>query len=121
LAAGLCVLCGKLPHTAGSKACQGCYLKQMSGWVFKNQRHAAELQDLWEKCGGRCAYTGLPLTLGVDAELDHIVPESRGGTHDVSNLQWIHFMVNQMKFDYPEADFLAMVAAIYRHRVAPGA
>lgn len=95
-------------------------MKHYSGELFGKVRHAQELQDLWERQGGKCAYSGLPLTLGLDAEIDHIIPESGGGPTEIGNLQWVHTMVNQMKFCYPERDFLAMVEMIYCYRCAQG-
>ncbi len=122
LAAGLCWMCGKEKHIDGTVAgiCTGCYVKQTARAVCGSSRWAAALQVAFDGQGGICPYSGLKLTLGVDTEPDHRIPSSRGGSSDVSNIQWVHVMVNQMKYSYPEDDFLRMVEAIYRHRITPG-
>ena len=119
MADGLCTICGRVPHTANSSVCEGCYFKQVSMWRVKSQRIAGDIKAIWERQGGRCAYTGRKLTLGVDAELDHIVPESAGGSNEADNAQWTHMLANSMKFSQSEEAFLAMVSEIYHHRCAP--
>lgn len=120
LADGLCAYCGKerLPEGALT-TCPKCYLTRLASDLLGTRKAAADLLSLFERQGGICPYSGLKLTLGVDCEIDHKTPESRGGASDISNLQWVHKMVNQMKFHYPETDFLAMVGRIYRHCIAP--
>lgn len=56
----------------------------------------SQLRGLIEKQGYCCALTGIPLEPN-DAELDHVVPVSGGGTHAISNLQVLHKAVNRMK------------------------
>lgn len=45
-----------------------------------------------------CALCGMPLTF-EEATLDHIVPLSKGGTNDISNLQLAHKKCNWEKGD----------------------
>lgn len=59
------------------------------------------------------------LTLGRDAELDHRVPIAKGGSNGPENVQWVHSVINQMKWSYSESDFLSFVKAIYDHRLTP--
>ena len=58
---------------------------------------------------GRCALSGVTLTLDKDASLDRI-DSSKG--YVVGNVQWVHKVVNQMKNDMPEQEFLAWVKLI---------
>ncbi len=44
---------------------------------------------VWERCGGRCAITGLKIHLGEPHEFDHIIPLALGGRHAESNLQLV--------------------------------
>ena len=55
-----------------------------------------ELMQLIEQQGYRCALTGKTLTPQT-ARLDHKVPVSEGGSHDVSNLHWVLDIVNTAK------------------------
>jgi 5-methylcytosine-specific restriction endonuclease McrA len=64
-----------------------CYLKDTAGRHLGSRRRWKELQELFERQGRRCALSGVPLTLGCDTEVDHIVPRSRGGANDITNLQ----------------------------------
>ena len=50
---------------------------------------------VYNKFGGRCAYTGRPL--GSDWQVDHIVPREQGGTDDMSNLLPALRIVNHYK------------------------
>jgi hypothetical protein len=36
---------------------------------------------------------------GAEIAIDHIVPVSKGDTHDLSNLQVVHYERNQLKFN----------------------
>jgi CRISPR/Cas system Type II protein with McrA/HNH and RuvC-like nuclease domain len=54
-----------------------------------------QLIELFEKQGGRCALTDVKLK--SNASIDHIVPRSRGGTDDISNLRWVSWLANKMK------------------------
>jgi hypothetical protein len=67
---------------------------------------------VYEQQQGRCAYTGIELIPGLTASLDHIIPTSRGGTHDESNLQWVTKQINCMKTDMTHDEFLAMCQLI---------
>jgi hypothetical protein len=75
---------------------------------------AAALERLWLAQGGRCAVTGVALSPGDGASLDHITPRSRGGTHDPSNLRWVLTAVNTAKSNLTDAEFLALCAAVVR-------
>lgn len=46
--------------------------------------------------GTRCAYCGVLLTKN-NATIDHIIPLSRGGTHDVKNRCWCCQKCNRSK------------------------
>ncbi len=50
---------------------------------------------VYDKFGGRCAYTGTPLK--DDWQVDHIVPKEQGGTDDINNLYPAQRIVNHYK------------------------
>jgi 5-methylcytosine-specific restriction endonuclease McrA len=57
---------------------------------------------------GRCVYTGRALVFGVNAEHDHVVPRSRGGSNLIENLFWSDGEINRAKGDRTPAEFLAL-------------
>lgn len=56
---------------------------------------------LWKKQRGLCNYCGTPLVRRGDkytqTTIDHIVPRSRGGGHNLENLQLLHAKCHAMK------------------------
>jgi DNA-binding CsgD family transcriptional regulator len=62
----------------------------------KGRATSAELMRLIEKQNYKCALSGVDLTPKV-AEVDHIIPRSKGGSDHISNLQWVHKRINRMK------------------------
>lgn len=68
---------------------------------------------LWHKQRGRCAMTGK--RLNRSAELDHIIPVSKGGKNEPSNLQWLAPEVNQCKNDMTVDEFMAVCINVLSH------
>lgn len=64
----------------------------------------SDLREMWERQKGLCGLTGRPLIPG-DAQVDHILPQARGGSHDLSNLRWVCRQANQAKRDLTDAEF----------------
>ncbi|MCK9458317.1 MAG: hypothetical protein M0R80_01585 [Proteobacteria bacterium] len=113
LSEGRCAYCEN--KRINGQTCLKHYLQITSQSHFKNISKANDLYNLFLKQNGICPYTGKKLTLGVDASLDHIVPKSRGGSEDVSNLQWVYNQVNFMKIDMFENEFLNLVELIHEN------
>lgn len=59
-----------------------------------------------------CHYSGLKITPGFSASIDHRVPRAKGGSHDLSNLVWCHTQINKLKKDYSEKEFINRSANI---------
>ncbi|MHB8590786.1 MAG: HNH endonuclease [Vulcanimicrobiaceae bacterium] len=94
---GLCVKCGT-GLIFGRFLCFDHWFASTANNALKQWDRGPELKALWERQGGRCAITGVALTAD-NVELDHVVPRSRGGTHDASNLRWVVDRFNWLKRD----------------------
>jgi len=67
---------------------------------------ALVLMSKWKSQNGLCALSGRKLDR--QAHIDHILPVSRGGTNEASNLQWLDPMINQAKSNMTDQEFLDM-------------
>ena len=64
-----------------------------------------EIRDLITRQNYRCALSGVELTPDT-AEIDHVIAVRDGGTHDISNLQVLHVVVNRMKGTISNDEFI---------------
>lgn len=62
----------------------------------------------------RCALSGVPLD-PENAAIDHIIPVSRGGSHDMTNLQVLHENVNVSKRNMMPEEFIEMCVNVAKH------
>lgn len=60
----------------------------------------------------RCVYSGRILELGINASVDHKIPKFKGGTDDISNLQWVDANVNVSKNCLGEEEFFRLIQDI---------
>ena len=72
---------------------------------------------LLEIQGHLCALSGIRLDID-NAELDHKIPVARGGTNDLSNLQWIHKEINRAKGTMTNDEFIEVCAMVTNSRTA---
>lgn len=114
---GCCATCGKQPSVQNVKQCTTCILKELAHYLWKDRARWKDLENLYEKQNGMCPYFGKKLTIGIDASIDHITPSSKGGTSDISNLQWAHKRANWMKGDQSEDKFLKECVEITAYRI----
>ena len=92
----LCCQCGK--ETLNNKNyCEKHYLMQVSYDRAGTSKFWKDLKLLMEKQKYKCVLTGTPISFDTDIELDHIVPKHRGGSNELSNLQWVTKEVNSFK------------------------
>lgn len=70
------------------------------------------LQELFERQGGRCAFTGVVLVPGENASIDHIIPVSRGGDDSIENLHWVTKEANRVKADLTAAEFVELCRVV---------
>lgn len=68
---------------------------------------ASKIMQLIENQHFRCALSGRKLTPET-ASLDHIVPLSRGGSHEIENLWVVEHLVNTAKGTMTVDEFLEM-------------
>ncbi len=69
---------------------------------------AAQLRQLFQEQRGRCTYFGVTLDIYArdrSVQIDHKIPISRGGTNEISNLQWVCREANIMKMNRTDAEF----------------
>lgn len=72
-----------------------------------------KLRSLVESQDYRCALSGVDLE-PRDASLDHIVPVSCGGSHDMDNVQVVHQVINSCKRTLTSDQFISMCHAVAR-------
>lgn len=74
---------------------------------FNSAITAADLEALWSRQDGLCALTGRPLD-HAKADIDHIVPVSRGGGHELGNLRWVTRKANRAKGNMTDREFFEL-------------
>jgi hypothetical protein len=107
-AAGKCVRCRR-ENRVDNHYCERCWFEHRAK---ANGTSAESLRAIWTRQGGRCALSGVELSPGSDASVDHVIPVCRGGCLDESNLQWVALQVNYSKRDRTNEEFIAMCKAI---------
>lgn len=106
-------------HTNGS--CKLCINEKRKLRFFHSRAHnlgleASQLAALWRQQRGLCALTGERLTRD-NSELDHIIPKSRGGKHEMENLRWVTRVANQSKRDLLDIEFFELCMAVVAHTI----
>jgi len=66
----------------------------------------AQLRGLWERQKGLCALTGR--ALDHHAEIDHILPKTRGGDDTMENSRWVCHAANQAKHNLTDPEFFTI-------------
>ena len=114
---GVCTLCGTVPPIPNSQQhrCTTCYLKHIAKSRKMPVASVPAIASLFNLQNGRCAYTNRSITIGIDAELDHIVPRSKGGPNTVENYQWLWAPVNRMKNNLSESEFWEVVRMLSKN------
>lgn len=114
---GLCWVCKSGIALNGGQQCEICMLKSRCVQRIGSRKFWIEAKAKWDQQQGICPYTGRKMTL-VESEIDHIIPTSRGGTHDLSNIEFVPAIINRMKSDQTVDEFLKLVEEIYHYRIA---
>lgn len=119
---------GEHPNWKGSGSVPGWYWSSVRNGAKTRQIEVAVDVDhvarLFENQGGRCAYTGLPLTFGTadrrsdgTASLDRI-DSDRGYVE--GNLRWVHKDIQPMKMAMSHDRFVALCRLVAHHQEQNG-
>lgn len=104
--AGLCQNCERVA-LLNTNTCLEHWLKAMATDHLGNVKNWKLLLKKLEDQDYKCPYLGELLIPGVNINLDHIVPTSRGGsTTDINNLQWTSKLANFMKTYLTHEEFI---------------
>src|SRR5258707_9097949 len=114
IGSGRCTNCMRRPAEPGIRRCRWCIARHVGYVTLGDSTRVDELLALYEAQRGRCAVTGLPIEIGVTASLDHVVPRSRGGTHDPNNLRWVLKVVNLAKHAMTDDEFFRLCRHVAR-------
>ena len=117
---GLCVKCGSddVVTSGESARCLDCYMKTSASKIRIRTGYDISwkvLKSKWIEQNGLCAITGMKLTPGLDANLDHIIPVSRcAEPNDYSNIRWVYYRVNHAKYDMTDGEFVEFIDMLHR-------
>lgn len=112
-AEGFCYQCHTSLTLPDNLLCEDCYFERISYDRLGSLKHWQIIKQRFYEQEGRCALSGIGLTLGKDAELDHIMPSSRNGSNKPCNVQWVLCVVNRMKDHMLETEFFGLVESLY--------
>lgn len=87
---------------------------QRLGLGPKTIERGQALKAILESQGRKCAYTGRDLVCGVNASVEHKIPQSRRPDlkADLGNIEWLDLRVNRMKTDMTHDEFVEECALI---------
>ena len=112
---GICQNCNVQKEWTTIKLCFKCWIKKITRKrVGKGEDNYNAVMLLWEQQSGKCALSGEPLIPGLNAHLDHIVPVSKGGSCEISNMRWLDGRVNILKSNKSDEIFLEELPTIIK-------
>jgi len=116
---GKCVaaLYCKKEQAGKSKYCLEHWIRSIARKYSENKNRqenfdTSALLSLWQKQNGCCAITGIPLIPGSTATIDHILPVSKGGTNEITNLRFVHYAVNLFKKDSTDGELVNKIVEL---------
>ena len=105
------------------------FKRVFEGWGLQNdkswfrygetrKKNLKRLREYWQdEYGGKCYLSGRELDMinGVNVELDHIIPKSKGGTNTLDNLGICTKDANQSKADMSVEEYLELCKDVLKH------
>ena len=121
--AGGCPTCSTgvpMPELAHLKwpLCEKCWFARIARTRLGSGSHGPIIKKKLEEQNYRCAYSGLRLVPGLNANLDHILPKHLHPelASDPSNVEWVDAHVNLMKWSMTPEDLRDFLLHILDHR-----
>lgn len=110
---GLCKYCDK-PSLKKLTVCLDHWYSECARENLKDPNLGPFLKELAEKQNYKCAYTDIPLEVGVNMSLDHIISryDNPDLVTDKNNVQWVHKDINTMKTRFSHDNFIILCKKI---------
>ena len=70
---------------------------------------------LLEKQNFKCALTGDTISWDDNIELDHIIPSSKKGLSELSNVRWVSKDANRLKQNLSDTELLNICHKVINH------
>lgn len=102
------------------KMCEMHVFEEFAHRHLKNDSRWKELRDLFYSQNQECYLTKKKLVLGVNASLDHIIPTSKGGTNETTNLAWMDENTNYAKNNLTNEQFIELCYSISENNPRKG-
>lgn len=112
---GICTSCHTIPALITTLKCENCYFRFISYHNLGTKKKWEEIKELFYEQNGICPLSGRKLTIGINTSLDHIIPSSKQGSDNVSNLRWVHYRVNIAKNNLSDDELLTLIKDLYIH------
>lgn len=100
---GLCNQCGK-ETIKGKNQCEKHYLMTTSRTALGTQKYWKDLKNLIQKQNHKCSLTGDVISFESDIDLDHIIPKTRRGKNELSNVRWVTRQANRLKNNLTDSE-----------------
>lgn len=107
----LCNQCGK-ETIKGKNQCEKHYLMQVSTDRLGTSKYWKDLKMLIEKQGYKCSLTGDDISFEADIDLDHIIPTTRNGKNELSNVRWVTRQANRLKNNLTDSELIELCLKI---------
>lgn len=110
---GICIRC-KDPAVDRLQFCEKHYFYTKSLYLFNTTRYSDRLKDLLISQQYKCHYSGIPLKIGVNATIDHVIPVSRAPhlSKDINNMIWCDWRINEVKNSMTPEELYALCRLI---------
>lgn len=114
---GKCQRCASSRLPNSNNFCERHYLSDLAYKSLGSKSNWEFIKKLLESQNYKCAYTGIPLVLGVNASIDHIksIKHNPNLKHDPNNICWADIEINRMKREHSEERFIELCSLVVTH------